>query len=266
MRYYPAYSLLRTHAHTPRYSSEDSNTLQMSVAHQGDSPAVADAIMEAARKYPLPEFPGERRHPNTGWMIIDLVAVSPSSPERYITRTFQARELINDGISVHLSALRTHSFFTEVHKLLVFCKRLGNLNMLDWDDEVLNELVCGLADQDTGILASTDNHGLWEVQDTLECEDVVELFERATKKGLEKLTIYVAWYDSSLSQEFSLLRKHFRHKSLQVNRLESCLETRYEPRQESQPGSPQVSSQESDQGSRSTRVLKASTGNKIVNH
>ncbi|KAG8165836.1 hypothetical protein KVR01_004388 [Diaporthe batatas] len=201
----------------------------MSIPRHGDSSAVADAIMEAARRYPLREFPGERRHTITGWMIVDLVAIPPSSPERSITRTFQARELINDEISVHLSALRTQSFFTEIYKLLVFCERLGNHNMLDWDDEVLNELVCGLADQDTGILAFTNDDILWNVKDTLECGKVVELFERATKKGLEKLAIYVTWCHSSLSQEFSFLKKHFHRDSLQKVRLDYLLESRQAP-------------------------------------
>lgn len=216
----------------------------MSVPQQGDSPAVADAIMEAARMYPLREFPGERRHPDTGWMVIDLVAIYPSSPERYITRTFQARELINDDISVHLSGLRTHSFFTEVYKLLIFCKRLGNpsLTMCNWDDEVLNELVCEIADQEAVISAFTDDRSLWNVKDTLECGKVLELFERATKKSLEKLTIYVAWYDSSLSQEFSLLKKHSKHESLQGSHLEYLLESRQEPSHQSELDFPRVSS------------------------
>ncbi|POS75973.1 hypothetical protein DHEL01_v205636 [Diaporthe helianthi] len=204
----------------------------MSVPQQSDSSAVTDVIMATARKYPIREFPGERRHPNTGWIIIDLVAINPLLPKRRIRRTFQARDLINDEVSVHLSALRTQSFFTEVYKLLVFCARLGNLNMLDWDDEVLNNLVCGLADQGAPITAFTDDTSLWDARDRLECGKVVELFERATEKGVDSLTIYVMWHDSRLSQEFSLLRKHFKNESFKETRFESLLDSQQESPQD----------------------------------
>lgn len=168
-----------------------------------DSPAVSDTIAEASILYPIPEFEGQPRWPATGWMIIDLVAFPPSSPDRPVTRTFQARDLINDNISVTLPELRAQSFFTEVRKLLVFCARMNEFNLPVWDDKALNK--CSLAVQNEEIVALTDDTSLWDGKEMLDHGNVVELFERATDKGLENLAIYVSWIDSSLLQELSLV-------------------------------------------------------------
>jgi hypothetical protein len=176
-----------------------------------DSPAVADAIAEAILHYPIPQFEGQPRWPSTRWMITDLVAFPPSSPDRPVTRTFQARELINDNISVTLPELRAQSFFAEVRKLLVFCARINEFNLTVWDDKALNK--CSLAVQNAEIVALTDDTSLWNGEEMLEPGNVVELFERATDKGLEKLVIYVAWCDSSLLREFSSVRQQVRQRS-----------------------------------------------------
>lgn len=169
-------------------------------------PEGVDFIALAARQYPMRIFPGQPRWPATGWMIVDLVAFPASSPDFPVIRTFQARDLINDNVSVNLPALRAQSFFTEVRKLLVFCGRMDGCNLSVWDDQVLNQR--GLEVQNAKIVALADDTSLWDGTQMLEDGTAVELFERATDRGLEKLTIYVAWYDSSLVRQQIRQRIH----------------------------------------------------------
>lgn len=173
-------------------------------------PEGTDFVTRTARLYPMRIFPGQPRWPATGWIIVDLVAFPASSPDCPVIRTFQARDLINDNVSVNLPALRANSFFTEVRKLLVFCGRIDGSNLSVWDDQVLNQR--GLEVQNAKIVALTDDTSLWDGTQMLEDGNVVKVFERATDRGLEKLTIYVAWYDSSLSQEVSLVRQQIRQR------------------------------------------------------
>lgn len=173
-------------------------------------PERVDIVTLSARLYPMRIFPGQPRWPATGWMIIDLVAFPASSPDCSVIRTFQARDLINDNVSVTLPALRAQSFSTEVRKLLVFCGRMDGSNLSVWDDQVLNQR--GLEVQNAKIVALADDTSLWDGTQMLEDKSVVELFERATDRGLDKLTIYVAWYDCSLSQEVSLVRQQIRQR------------------------------------------------------
>jgi hypothetical protein len=166
-----------------------------------DSAAVLAAIMEATLRYPLREFEGQPRWPATGWMIVDLVALPQSSPDRPVTRTFQARDLINDNVSVNLPVLRTLSFFNEVRKLLLFCARMNESNLAVWDEDDLNR--CS-ADVDTdGVVALTDDISLSHGKEPLTPEFVVQLFAKATDKALENLGVYLTWTDSPLSQELS---------------------------------------------------------------
>lgn len=158
-------------------------------------------------KYPIPLFKGEMRKPETGWMIVDLVAASPlGSP---IIRTFQARDIINGDISVTFPQLRTHSFFNEVRKLLIFVENMVTYESV-WDDKILNGRAVDV--QNAKIVALMADATIWDGKEILDVGKVVELFEKATDMGLEKLTFYVEWYDSSFLQDFSLARKQFRQR------------------------------------------------------
>lgn len=168
---------------------------------------VNDMNAEDNLKYPIPLFKGEMRKPETGWMIVDLVAASPlGSP---IIRTFQARDIINGDISVTFPQLRTHSFFNEVRKLLIFVENMVTYESV-WDDKILNGRAVDV--QNAKIVALMADATIWDGKEILDVGKVVELFEKATDMGLEKLTFYVEWYDSSFLQEFSLARKQFRQR------------------------------------------------------
>lgn len=168
---------------------------------------VNDMNAEDNLKYAIPLFTGEIRKPETGWMIVDLVAASPlGSP---IIRTFQARDIINGDISVTFPQLRTHSFFNEVRKLLIFIENMVTYESI-WDDKILNGRAVDV--QDAEIVALMDDATIWDGKEILEVGKVVELFEKATDMGLEKLTFYVEWYDSSLLQGISLAREQFRRR------------------------------------------------------
>lgn len=168
---------------------------------------VDDMNAEDNLKYPIPLFQGEIRKPETGWMIVDLVAASPlGSP---IIRTFQARDIINGDISVTFPQLRTHSFFNEVRKLLIFVENMVTYESI-WDDKILNGRAVDV--QNARIVALMDDATIWDGKEILEVGKVVELFEKATDMGLEKLTFFVEWHDSSLFQEISLAREQFRQR------------------------------------------------------
>ncbi|KAK7726463.1 hypothetical protein SLS63_007623 [Diaporthe eres] len=157
--------------------------------------------------YPIPLFICPSHSPETGWLIVDLVAFAASPLGRSVTRTFQARELINNDISVGLPELRTQSFFTEVRKLLIFTGSIALYESV-WDDEILNKRAVEV--QNAEILVLMDDATIWDGKQMLKVGKVVDLFERATNMGLEKLTFYVEWYNSSLSQDISLAREQFR--------------------------------------------------------
>ncbi|KAJ0109629.1 hypothetical protein J7T55_014191 [Diaporthe amygdali] len=163
--------------------------------------------LEFALKYPIPLFDGESRKPVTANMMIDLVAWTTSSVLP-VTRTFEARELINDDVAVRLPVLRSQSFFAEVRKLLIFS---GNTNLYKciWDDEELNKREIGT--RKGKIIASTDCDTLWKRKQILEEGKVIELFERATDMGLERMTFRVAWYSSSVPQDISLVKQQLSH-------------------------------------------------------
>ncbi|KAI7778531.1 hypothetical protein LA080_002041 [Diaporthe eres] len=154
--------------------------------------------------YPIPLFICPSHSPETGWLIVDLVACAESPLGHSVTRTFQARELINNDVSVGLPELRTQSFFTEVRKLLIFTGSIGLYKWV-WDDEILNQRAVDV--QNAAIVVLMDDATIWDGKQMLEVRKVVELFERATDMGLEKLTFYVEWYNSSLSQDISLARE-----------------------------------------------------------
>lgn len=166
-----------------------------------------DMSAELDAKFPIPSFEGQPRWPSMGWMIVDLVAVSPLGHP--IIRTFQARDLIKEEISVTLPGLRARLFFTEVHKLLIFATNIDVYESI-WDDEVLNARAFQV--QDAKVLALMDDATIWNGKQVLELRKTVELFENATNMNLERLTFYVEWYDASLSQEISLAREQFRQR------------------------------------------------------
>lgn len=157
--------------------------------------------------YPIPSFEGQPRWPSMGWMIVDLVAVSALGHP--VIRTFQARDLINEDVSVTLPGLRARLFFTEVRKLLIFATNIGVYESI-WDDEVLNARAFRV--QDAKVLALMDDATIWNGKQVLELRKTVELFENATNMNRERLTFYVEWYDASLSQEISLVREQFRQR------------------------------------------------------
>lgn len=157
--------------------------------------------------YPIPLFECPSHSPETGWLIVDLVACAAPPLGHAVTRTFQARELINNDISVGLLELRTQSFFTEVRKLLIFTESMVLYESV-WNDEILNERAVDV--QNAEILFLMDDATIWNGKQMLEARKVVEIFERATDMGLEKLTFYVEWYNSSLSQDISLAREQIR--------------------------------------------------------
>lgn len=156
-------------------------------------------------RHPIPKFEGQPRKPPMGWVIVDLVAASPLG--RPVIRTFQARDLVNEEISVTFPGLRTQLFFTEVHKLLIFTQNMGVFKSV-WDDKILNRRAVHV--QNAKVIALMDDATIWKGKQILEVRKVVELFETATYMGLEKLTFYVEWYNASLLQEISLAREQFR--------------------------------------------------------
>lgn len=171
---------------------------------------VNEMSSEFADKYPMPEFSGPSRKPETGWMVIDLVAYPASSPDHPVIRTFQARDLINDDVAVRLPALRAQCFFTEVRKLLVFCENKSCYHSV-WYEDVLNEHAVHV--QDAKIVALIDGAAFLDSKQVLEEGQVVELFEKATDMGLERLTFFVEWYTSSISQEISIKKHQVRQRA-----------------------------------------------------
>ncbi|KAG6364633.1 hypothetical protein INS49_006236 [Diaporthe citri] len=171
---------------------------------------VNEMSQEYDLEFPIPLFECPSYSPETGWLIVDLVACAASPLGHSVTRTFQARELINNDISVGLPELRTQSFFTEVQKLLIFTENMGLYESV-WNDEVLNKRAVDV--QNAEILVLMDDATIWDGKQILEAGKVIELFERATDMGLEKLTFYVEWYNSSLSQDISLAREQFRQEA-----------------------------------------------------
>lgn len=159
--------------------------------------------------YLIPPFASPSHMPETGWIIVDLVAFATSPLGHSVTRTFQARDLINDDISVGMPELRMQSFFTELRKLLIFTQNMGLYESV-WYDEILNERAVKVRDAE--ILVLMDDANIWNGEQILESRKAVELFERATDTGLDRLTFYVEWYNSSLSQNISLAREQFRQR------------------------------------------------------
>lgn len=170
---------------------------------------VHEMCQEHDLKYPIPLFECPSHSPETEWIIVDLVACAAFPLGHPVTRTFQARELVNNDISVGLPELRTQSFFTEVRKLLIFTENMGLYESV-WDDEILNKRALDV--QKAEILVLMDDATIWDGKQMLESGKVIDLFERATDMGLEKLTFYVEWYSSSLSQDISLAREQFRQE------------------------------------------------------
>lgn len=79
-----------------------------------------------------------------------------------------------------------------------------------WDDKILNGRAVDV--QNAKIVALMDDATIWDGKEILDVGKVVELFEKATDMGLEKLTFFVEWHDSSLFQEISLAREQFRQR------------------------------------------------------
>lgn len=190
----------------PKRSSEGSEGPEETQLNttEDDIPAPFEVI------YPIPRFEGSSSTPETGWMVVDLVAASPLGGDP-VVRSFQARELINDDIPVRLSQLRAQPFFTEVRKLLVFTENMGAFESV-WDDKILNGRAGAAEVQDGKVIALMDDATMWHGKQVLDCGKALEVFERATDLGLEKMAFYVEWYDSSLSQGISLAGEQVRQR------------------------------------------------------
>lgn len=187
-----------------RTSSSDQKEHQQDIAIPR---RLNDLDSESELKYLIQDLHVENRKPVTGDMVIHMVARTLRG--HAVTRTLKARELINDNISMCLAALRAHSFFTEVRKLLIFS---GDMSFYEcvWDDKDLNKRE--ILTRDAKIMMSTNCSSLWRDYQMLEEKKVVDLFDRATHAQLERLTFQVEWYCSSISQQLSLARREFRQR------------------------------------------------------